>query len=408
MPFGTNFMPGEDDWLRRLMGAGPLGAPSGAGVMGTPAPAITTPMQSSTVGGGLFGKLASKLNEGVNKIQSNPTSQLGLRILANSGPSPQRRGLGEILGTSFLQQQQAGQQTQEDALKQRFMEAQIEAMKRPQARKPVAVLGPDGKPVYADESDAIGKTPYAEPDKPAAGIQEYEYAVKNGFKGSILDWVRQKGDAGRQDPSNRYINTARGLFQIGPNGQPVLVPGTDPQGVSGRPIPQGMANDFQSNANALNLIDQILPSFDPNAGDAAAKAAVGPRNAVIDAVLPDSIADNVKNWWDPKGTDTRTFLSNLNSTVIKDRSGAAVTVSEFARQRGFLPSDKDSPAVVQKKLNNLRKAVADNQQYLSDFADSQGYRPPPTSIKPPGQRGASGNWGDPEVDSLIDKYAPKK
>src|SRR6185436_5733325 len=85
---------------------------------------------------------------------------LGLALLANSGPSATRRGFGEILGTSALQSLQGQQQRQDDALRQRYLEAQMEAMKRGPARKQVADMGPDGKPTYVDEQDAIGQTPY--------------------------------------------------------------------------------------------------------------------------------------------------------------------------------------------------------------------------------------------------------
>lgn len=96
---------------------------------------------------------------------NNP--DLAMALLANSGYSPVKRSFGEVLGTSMMQAQQAGQQRQEDALRQQYMQAQIAALN---ARKP-------------------GKQP--------GSVQEYEYARQNGFKGSFQDWIVAGGQSSR-------------------------------------------------------------------------------------------------------------------------------------------------------------------------------------------------------------------
>lgn len=369
MPLGI--LPGEWDWMQRQGGifGMPTLSPGGAAIP-----------PSSTVQGGIFGKFANKLHEGVTKMGSDPTSQLGLRILANSGYSQKKRGLGEILGGSVLQNQEATQQLSQDKIREEYMRAQIGAMNRPQARKPIAVAGPDGKPVYVAEDEAIGKSPYAEPAKAGVpnDIQEYEYAVKNGFKGSILDYQRKKSEVTRAPASqdSRYYNTARGLFEVGADGQPKLVPGTDPTGSSGRPLPAGLADDLKGNAQVIGMIDEALPQLSTPAG----QKATGARNAVINMLTPDAISDNVKNVVNPDGTELRALVTNLNSFVVKQRNGAAVTVSEFARQRGYLPSDSDPTDVLQTKLTKLKQALQKENVFIGDFAESQGYRRPPAGL----------------------------
>lgn len=134
-------------------------------------------MTQSTTAGGVFGKLANRFHDGMQKMQTDPTAQLGLRMLANSGPSPVKRGVGEIFATSMLQQQQAGQQSEEDNLRRAYMKAQTEAMSRGPQRRPIAVMGPDGKPQYVDEQDAIGMSPVTSADGSSrtADIQNYEF-----------------------------------------------------------------------------------------------------------------------------------------------------------------------------------------------------------------------------------------
>lgn len=90
---------------------------------------------------------------------------LALALLSNSGYSPNKRSFGETLGTSMLQANQAQRQRSDEELRRRFLEAQIGAM------------------------DNKGQGP--------ASVQEYQYAVKNGYKGSFQDWVVAGGQSSR-------------------------------------------------------------------------------------------------------------------------------------------------------------------------------------------------------------------
>jgi hypothetical protein len=187
MPYPLGFAEGEWELLNRARrGGGIFGDPSAASdPAGLGAP---SGMPADTVQGGIFGKLANKLNQGVMNLQNNPTSQLGLRILANSGYSQQKRGLGEILGTSFIQNQEAGQQTQTDALRRRYMEAQIEALKRKPGQTPFADVNPSQytpESVAAfQKSVAAGAPDYSllqynpKSSESPSNIREYEYYSK--------------------------------------------------------------------------------------------------------------------------------------------------------------------------------------------------------------------------------------
>lgn len=63
---------------------------------------------------------------GLRGLLGNP--DLAMALLANSGYSPQKRGFGEILGTSMQQAQAAGSQRQDDEFKRKYMEAQMAAL----------------------------------------------------------------------------------------------------------------------------------------------------------------------------------------------------------------------------------------------------------------------------------------
>jgi hypothetical protein len=99
---------------------------------------------------------------------------LGLAMLANSGYSQTPRSFGQILGGSALQAQQSAVQQQQlaaekqmDEIRKRYMEAQIATMQ--------------AKPATQDP----------------ASVKEYEYAKKNGYKGTFQEWVVAGGQSSR-------------------------------------------------------------------------------------------------------------------------------------------------------------------------------------------------------------------
>ena len=69
-------------------------------------------------------------------LQSPSTTDFALAMLANSGYSPRRRSLGEIVGASMLQSRQMAAEQAQQKLREEYMRAQIQAMQqRPQAQQ---------------------------------------------------------------------------------------------------------------------------------------------------------------------------------------------------------------------------------------------------------------------------------
>ena len=80
---------------------------------------------------------------------------------------------------------------------------------------------------------------------------------------------------------------------------------------------------------------------------------------------------------DPAGVDTRAAIADLGSLIIHDRSGAAVTVSEYPRLVPFIPRDKDEPSVVEKKLKRfIQEYEAVQKDYADMYSEDQGYKLP--------------------------------
>jgi hypothetical protein len=312
-------------------------------------------------------------------LQTSGMMQMGLGMLGASGRGA---GFGESLarGYGFAQGnvQGAMQQAYENAMKNR---AETRAGDREKRLD-------EHQKWLTEHTLEREKTADARYDSDRAYRTEQDKLAQDRWKAeqdAMAKWRDQQLTKAADNPEVRV--TDRGMFEKDPKtGKWELVEGTEPTGVAGRPIPQGMAADLTSNATVIGLIDKVLPQIRTPDGkiDPKADAAFGARNAVIDAMTPDAISDNLKNFADSGGTDLRATITNLNSTVVKDRNGSAVTVAEFARQRGFLPTDKDNAEIIEKKLKNLREALSSEQQYILDFAESQGYKAPPASVRPSG------------------------
>lgn len=60
----------------------------------------------------------------------------------------------------------------------------------------------------------------------------------------------------------------------------------------------------------------------------------------------------------PELVPAQAMIANVGSLIIGERSGKAVTVSEFPRLAPFIPLRGDSPEVVRTKLRELKKQIA--------------------------------------------------
>jgi hypothetical protein len=95
------------------------------------------------------------------------------------------------------------------------------------------------------------------------------------------------------------------------------------------------------------------------------------------------------NRMDPSGTDTRAAIADLESLVVHDRSGAAVTAAETPRLRPFIPNATDDRATAEKKLNRFTLEYRAMVEEASDFYKSSGYKVPTDALR---GSGATSEW----------------
>jgi hypothetical protein len=145
----NNIMPGEHDWMYGIPGMIDPGVDPRMGFPGKPAQTNFMSKLTAALGGpqGLL--------------------NLGANLMAAGGPSPQRTNLGQALGGSLLANQQFQQQQGDSQLKQMLLQSQILKNSREQQ------------------------------ENQPSSVQEYEYAKRNGFKGSFQEWIVAGGQSSR-------------------------------------------------------------------------------------------------------------------------------------------------------------------------------------------------------------------
>jgi hypothetical protein len=229
---------------------------------------LPVPMQQEEPPKGLMQRMGQAF-KGFN----NP--DLAMALLANSGYSPQKRSFGEIMGTSMMQAQQAQSQRKDDEFKRKYMEAQMQAMGG-KSGKPIAVIGPDGKPLLVSEADSLGKQPYAGGNdaKPSALIQAYNMARDQGYSGSILEFQTELAKASAQYPYS--VNDVEGVPTLTPRINTNTTSTPQPQAFTPQPLMPRPLSNLSREATAKNVL----------AGAGASGSEMGQSTAKAEFDLP--------------------------------------------------------------------------------------------------------------------------
>jgi hypothetical protein len=373
----NNFMPGElDPWDWRRLSGMPMGGIFGGtpGInglppqqpMGTaPAPEMPTAPAAPTApapnGGGIFGNFGNKLTAGLTALQTDPRAQLGLRILANSGYSKQKRGLGEILGTSVLQGQEAQQQTQEQDLKRRYIEAQMEAMRAKQAPGTHVI---DGQ-LVDDTGRVIYKgSPQAKPMDPAGQLEQ-------DYRNGLIDkstYQKRMGLLTSRQPGVQ-VNVGDKLPPP-PQGQAYLPDPTSPWGFKLGPIPgaKDSRTEFQQKSASQSarmaqlskdILDTAPSTMSQYANDHIQQGGI--KGSVANKILSskEQVHFNAARGW--------------LAGILRGDSGATITPAEWTQYYPtYFPIPNDGADVIAQK-KALRAAT------LKSMRDNSGIQAPATN-----------------------------
>jgi hypothetical protein len=142
-----------------------------------------------------------------------------------------------------------------------------------------------------------------------------------------------------------------------------------PSGAGAR-VPIGIANAMLANRNATSAIDDAIKLLDTNPGSVGLSN-MGPGSFIKDHLSPK-----------PNEIATRAAIADLASLKIHDRTGAAMSPSEWERLKAFIPTANDNRVTARTKLQQMRRRV----QVETEAMDSM-Y---PSTASVPGRNGASG------------------
>ncbi len=125
---------------------------------------------------------------------------------------------------------------------------------------------------------------------------------------------------------------------------------------------------MQENLNALKELDRVetLLGKTPDS--------VGGPGSILAANIPG--VGLVQNRLDREGTQLRAIIADIGSMKIHERSGAAVTASEFPRLKPFIPSISDDAPTARSKLANFRAVLEEHMRDVASYyGPENGFKP---------------------------------
>jgi hypothetical protein len=182
----------------------------------------------------------------------------------------------------------------------------------------------------------------------------------------------------KQQPKGVVVQTDQGPVLADPRTgatQPLVGAGGEPLGKPLKDIPASVNTAIIANTQNLNKAKAALSLLQgKNIGEMTGDpAATGYKGVLPGAIL---------NRMDPKGVDTRAAIADLGSMVLHDRSGAAVTASEYPRLQPFIPTATDDADTAAKKLKRFIQVYEQESQALGEtYSKDQGYKPNPVNAR---------------------------
>lgn len=171
----------------------------------------------------------------------------------------------------------------------------------------------------------------------------------------------------QNQPKGQVVQTDSGTMLVDPRtgeAKPVTSGGVPVQ-KPGKEIPANVNKSIIENQQNLSKIDRAMAAIKANPG------AVGPLNMIPGA-------EAVRQYTNPEGIEARAGVGDIGSLILHDRSGAAVTASEFPRLKPFIPTASDSPEAAQTKLARFKQIYEEEAGLLAQtYSKEQGYKESP-------------------------------
>ena len=231
---------------------------------------------------------------------------------------------------------------------------------------------------YQATGNAAVLVPVEKESKAPTAVQEYEYAVGQGYKGSFRDFQNERARAGASSTVVSYGAPVAGVDDKGNSvffqperggGKPAIIPNV-------RPKPEAMGQGESTAATFADRMMQSAPTLDKLSPPSIARTAMGGTPGFGNVML---------------APENRQFMQaerNFIMAVLRKESGAVISADEYEQARKlYIPIAGDDPETLRMKKEARDSAIA-------GMARSAG-----PSYKPSTSQGSasSGGWGKAEA-----------
>lgn len=322
-------------------------------ITGLPVPQVDPSMGIPTPASAAQPNLMSKLSGVLGGPQG--LINLGANLMSASGPAPVRQNLGSLLGQSLLANQQYQQQSGDNALKTQLLMSQIQRNKQKQRSKPTAVMGPDGKPIFVGEEEAIGQQPYMKAGGDRGAYQPGDYTPPSWAK-----FLKSNDPADLEryiTPRQEYSPSFQNVTQTLPDGSTQT--GTFDQRTgaynwTGKIVPPGKKATVDAQGREIGKITGAREGKAPTAY-AAFQAGVSSLTGAMDKTETGPLMGRL-----PAVTSAQQTAEGAEATMapvlkqlFRDAGEGTFTDSDQALLMKMVPNRKDHPEARKAKIEMI-------------------------------------------------------
>lgn len=236
--------------------------------------------------------------EALSAARNQGLMQFGTSLLQASAPSATPTSFGAAFGNAAMQGRQAQSAYGDNSLQRKIMLAQL--AQKGEGVKPIAIMGPDGNPIYVKPNEALGKTPYNmnSSGKPATDLQYYgQYMADEKAAGrapkDFNSWSKDYY-AGKQSIGYAIVDV---------NGVPTLQQTRAPSGVGIDKTPTPLTTQEAHAAGEAKVKSAVAGA---EAGAKTTATSQAENKIALTSTLDNiqKMRDNVDNLISAKGFDT--------------------------------------------------------------------------------------------------------
>lgn len=210
------------------------------------------------------------------------------------------------------------------------------------------------KGAQAGQAKAAAANSYASAGQHNAQTKKINQEVEQGVKTGAIQVITDN------DGNVSLLNKITGIARPATTAEGEAFVGKGPKL---KDIPATANGKIIEGQQGVTNVTQAIKAIKENPG------AFGFSNAIPGAQLVKQL------WASPGDIGARAQVANIGSLKLHDRSGAAVSASEFPRLAPFIPSASDTPDAAIKKLEEMQRIAEEELGLYADtYGPENGYR----------------------------------